>query len=352
MPEKKLNTIPWYQRRPLVALAPMEAITDQAYRSLCRSVAPDVVMYTEFVPANGLLRGGDKVRQMATFAEEERPLVVQIYDHDLDAIGEAAGVIAREMRPDGLDINMGCPVRKVALRGAGCGMMADPVIAGEAVKRVVDASGGIPVSAKMRLGIKQKDEVLEVVARCIEAGAKQVTIHARLKADRPRIPADWDALESAARQLDTTIIGNGDIWNIDDALRMSKLDGIDGVMIGRGAIGNPWLLQRAWQALAGVEIDSPPDRDERIRVALEHLQLNVRDKGERRGVLELRKVVRNYIKGFPDSRRTWMKIIEVETEKETAAILEEFVKIGQKYSFVDYHLLDNPEESESQKTKE
>ncbi len=318
----------WYQRRPLVCLAPMEAVTDRVYRKIVREVAPEVILYTEFVSASGLIHGGERVWKMALFDEVERPIVVQLYDHDADALGRMAGEVARELKPEGIDLNMGCPVRKVTKRGAGCGMMADPENSFNAVKKMVEQAEGIPVSVKTRLGITEKTEVVALAQAMVEAGAKQVTIHARLKADRPRVPADWTALSAAAMQIPATVIGNGDIWTPEDALQMAQLDGVDGVMIGRGAIGNPWLLHRSWRLLGGQDPDPPPDKENRISIALKHLEMNVAAKGERRGVLEMRKMVRNYIKGYPDSRNTWLKIIEVETLRETALILEEFAAAG------------------------
>ncbi|MDP8208484.1 MAG: tRNA-dihydrouridine synthase family protein [Candidatus Electryonea clarkiae] len=327
---QKLNgkNNPWFERRPLVALAPMEAITDNAYRTLVRRISSNVILYTEFVPCKGLLRAGDRVWKIAEFDDSQRPIIVQVYDNDLEAIRDATSQVAKKLRPEGIDLNMGCPVRKVVARGAGCGMMADPDNAADAIKIMVDSSDGIPVSAKMRLGITNKNEVIEVAQKVVEAGAVQVSIHGRLKAERPRIRADWDAISAAGSAITATVMGNGDIWSVEDANEMAAMEGIDGVMIGRGAIGNPWLLHRTCQALAGETVDPPPDKKERIRIALEHLELNVIDKGERRGVLEMRKVIRNYIKGYHDSRRTWMKIITVVTHSETANILEDFAENG------------------------
>ncbi|MBZ0265618.1 tRNA-dihydrouridine synthase family protein [bacterium] len=323
----------WYLHKPLVALAPMEAITDRPYRSLVRGISRETILYTEFTNASGLLFGGERVWKMIEFDESERPLIIQIYDSDPEKLGFAAAMIAKGHRPDGIDLNMGCPVRKVANRGAGCGMMADLTAVSEAVRRMVENADGIPVSVKTRLGITSKSEILEVGHACIESGAKQISIHGRLKADRPRVPADWEAISVAAREFSVPVMGNGDIWTEDDALQMVGHEGIDGVMVARGAIGNPWLMERCVQALKGEVVDSPPNREERIRVALKHLELNVKDKGERRGVLEMRKVVRNYIKGFMDSRNAWMKIIEAESELETAQILEDFAKGEQEYPF-------------------
>jgi len=294
----------WFERKPLVALAPMEAITDLAYRSVVRSITKDVVLYTEFAPARGLLHDAERVWKMAEFDESQRPLVVQLYDNDAVALGEATAEVVKRRRPDGIDLNMGCPVKKVAKRGAGCGMMATPENSADSVKRIVDNSNGVPVSIKTRLGINSKSEVIEFAQAMVEAGAQQVTIHGRLKADRPRVPADWEAMSIAAQTINVPVIGNGDIWKDEDAEEMMNLKGISGVMIARGAIGNPWLLKRSYQRLAGLEIDPFPTREERGNVAIKHLRANVESKGERRGVLELRKVVRNYIKGYFDSKKT------------------------------------------------
>lgn len=314
----------WFDRNDLVALAPMEAITDRAWRPVVRRIAPDVVLFTEFANARGLLHGAKSVWQMVEFKEMERPLVVQLYDSDPVALGEATREVVKRHRPDGIDLNMGCPVRKVAGRGAGCGMMAFPDVAAEAVKRMVDNADGVPVTVKTRLGIRSKTEVVDVANAIIEAGARQITIHARLKADRPRVPADWAALEAAAKKLSVPVIGNGDIWTEQDALRMVQLEKVVGVMVARGAIGNPWMLQRCVQALRGDTVDAPPTREERARVAIDHLKANVETKGERRGVLEMRKVVRHYIKGYLDSKRTWMRMINEFTISGSMAILEEF----------------------------
>ncbi|GBE30219.1 putative tRNA-dihydrouridine synthase [bacterium BMS3Bbin04] len=320
------NTQPWFERRPLVALAPMEAVTDCAYRRIARSIAPNAVLYTEFVPARGLLAGAAKVWEMAHFEEMERPIVIQLYDSVPEALGDAVAAVREKYQPDGFDLNMGCPMRKVANRGAGCGMMATPDIAVDSVRRMVENANGIPVSVKTRLGIRKRDEVVDLARACIDAGAEQITIHARLKAERPREAADWTALSSAACKLRVPIIGNGDIWTVSDALKMNSLEGIDGVMIARGGIGNPWLLQRCCQAIADEAIDPLPDREEKARVAKMHLRANVELKGERRGVLELRKIVRNYIKGHIDSRRTWMRIIETITLTDTLKVLDDFAR--------------------------
>ncbi|MBS1262341.1 MAG: putative tRNA-dihydrouridine synthase [Calditrichaeota bacterium] len=316
--------VSWYERRPLVALAPMEAVTDSPYRRIVRAIAPEAVLYTEFTPARGLLAGAERVWRMVHFEESERPVIVQLYDNLPETLGEAVSEIGKRYRPDGYDLNMGCPVRKVASRGAGCGMLATPDVAADAVRHMIERADGVPVSIKTRLGIHDKTQVVEVAHACVEAGAVQVSIHARLKADRPKVPADWDALARAAAQIPVTVIGNGDVWTVRDARRMVELPGVDGVMIARAGIGNPWLLRRCCQALAGRELDPLPTREEKARVAMEHLRANVAEKGERRGVLEMRKVVRNYIKGHIDSKRTWMRIIDVESEVDTLAALEQF----------------------------
>lgn len=314
----------WYDHRPLVAVAPMEAITDRPFRRLVRSICQEVVLFTEFVSASGLLYGGKRVWKMAEFGDEERPLVVQMHDPDPEKLGAATGEIARRLRPDGIDLNMGCPVKKVVRRGAGCGMMADIPNAVEAVKKMIENADGIPVSVKTRLGISSKSEVIELGEALVEAGISQISIHARLKSDRPRHPADWQALSNAAIHFNVPVIGNGDIQTEADAASMVSLPGIDGVMVGRGAIGNPWLLKRIVQKLDGKPVDPLPSKQERILAALQHLHWNVEEKGERKGVLEMRKVFRFYIKGFMDTRKTWMKLIQEETETATTRILEEF----------------------------
>lgn len=315
-----MTSIPWYARRPLVALAPMEGVTDGPYRRVCRELAPEAVLFTEFTSAQGLLHGNERTWGMARFAEQERPIVVQLYGGEPGALAAAARAVEEQVRPDGIDLNLGCPVKKVLARGEGCALMKDPARAREIVQAMKEAIR-VPLSAKMRLGWESREEAVPFACLLAEAGVEALTVHGRLRRDRPRHPADWEAIARVKASLGIPVIGNGDIVSGEETARRQRESGVDGVMIARGAMGNPWLLAEARAALAGEPIPAPPTLAERARVAARHLDLNIERHGERRGVLIMRKHYSSYLGGFPGARELRQRLVRAATRDEVLALL-------------------------------
>jgi tRNA-dihydrouridine synthase B len=278
-------------------LAPMDAITDGPFRRVARRLGADLVC-TEFVSAEGLVRGAEGCARKLAFAPEERPVGIQVFGHRLESMVEAARR-AEASAPDLIDLNFGCPARKVAGKGGGAGLLRTPD-ALEAIARAVVAAVAVPVTAKIRLGWDASSiNAVEIAQRLEQAGVAGITVHARTRCQGFAGRADWAWIERVVRAVRVPVAGNGDVWEPEDAARMFRETGCAAVMIGRGAVGNPWIFRRARLALETGEAPPPPGRAERVAIALEHLGLAVREKGERRAVVEMRKHYRGYLRGLP-----------------------------------------------------
>jgi len=282
--------------RPVI-LAPMEDVTDRAFRQLCKQHGADIV-YTEFISAEALRRGAEKTARKLRADEIERPLAVQIFGSTVESMIEAA-VIAEEFRPDYLDINFGCPTKKVAGKGAGAALLREPekmTLIAEAVVKAVS----IPVTAKTRIGWDRESiNVIDVLHRLEGAGIQALAVHGRTRSEMYKGRADWNWIREVKEHACIPIIANGDIWSAEDAVRMFDETGADGVMIGRGSIGNPFIFAAAKHLLkTGIPLP-PPDFRQRINAAVEHLKLSVEFKGEKYGVLEMRRHYSTYLKGLP-----------------------------------------------------
>jgi len=282
--------------RPVI-LAPMEDVTDRAFRQLCKQHGADIV-YTEFISAEALRRGAEKTVRKLRADEIERPLAVQIFGSTVESMIEAA-VIAEEFRPDYLDINFGCPTKKVAGKGAGAALLREPekmTLIAEAVVKAVS----IPVTAKTRIGWDRESiNIIDVLHRLEGAGIQALAVHGRTRSEMYKGRADWNWIREVKEHACIPIIANGDIWSAEDAVRMFDETGADGVMIGRGSIGNPFIFAAAKHLLkTGIPLP-PPDFRQRINAAVEHLKLSVEFKGEKYGVLEMRRHYSTYLKGLP-----------------------------------------------------
>ncbi|NTU94162.1 MAG: tRNA dihydrouridine synthase DusB [Chlorobiaceae bacterium] len=282
--------------RPVI-LAPMEDVTDRAFRQLCKLHGADIV-YTEFISAEAIRRGAEKSIRKLAMADHERPVAVQIFGNTVESMVEAAA-IAESYEPDYLDINFGCPVKKVAGRGAGAALLREPEKL-SAIASAVARAVSIPVTAKTRIGWDHDSiNIAETVRRLEDAGMQAVAVHGRTRSDMYKGKADWSRIAEAKAACSIPIIANGDIWNADDAVAMFAQTGADGIMIGRGSIGNPFIFAQSVSLVRlGVPLPAPTYR-ERIRVALDHMRLSVEYKGEKYGILEMRRHYSTYLKGLP-----------------------------------------------------
>lgn len=281
---------------PPIVLAPMEDVTDLAFRLICRRRGADVV-YTEFVSSEAIIRDIPKTLDKMRLLDEERPIGIQIYGNKVESMVEAAK-IAEKLKPDLIDINYGCPSKHVAGSGAGSGLLKTPELM-EAITRAVVNAVDLPVTAKTRLGWCDGSINIVEIARMLQScGIQTLTIHGRTRSQKFKGQANWEQIGEAKRAVAIPIIGNGDVVSPEDARSMLAVAGCDGVMIGRGAYGNPWIFSQTKHFLATGEGLPPPSLEERIEVLLEHLDLSIRYKGERRGALEMGKHYGNYLHGI------------------------------------------------------
>lgn len=308
--------------RPIVALAPMAGVTDASYRQLIKRVEPRTIVYTEFLSTDALAFKGKKTMQMMAFDPDvERPFIVQVFGHDPDHFLEAAKVI-EQCGVDGIDINMGCPAAKVVSSCHGAALIRKPELAAELVHATKKAVK-IPVSVKTRLGWETSDTLIPFCKALEEAGAEAFAIHGRTYHQKFTGKADWSAIYELKKQVKVPVIGNGDIYSAQDAI--DKIGNLDGVMVGRGTFGNPWVMKDVADALynreAGLPTVSSLSFGDKVPFILEHCELAVRIKGEKRGMLEMRRHLASYVKGFDGASEMRQKLVRVETLDEAKKIL-------------------------------
>ncbi len=294
--------------RPLF-LAPMEDVTDPSFRHMCKAFGADMV-YTEFISSDGLIRDGAKSVRKLNINDAERPVGIQIYGNLIEPMVESA-IIAEGAKPDVIDINFGCPVKKIANRGAGSGMMRDVPLMVEMTRRIVEAVK-TPVTVKTRLGWDDNSKNIEEIAlRLQDVGIKALTIHGRTRAQMYTGQADWTLIGKIKNdpRIHIPIIGNGDINSAEKAREAFDRYGVDGVMIGRATYGRPWIFREIKHYLETGEILPQPSVKERVEIAKNHLLKSVEVKGERVGVLEMRRHMSNYFKGLPEFKQTRMKLV-------------------------------------------
>lgn len=307
-----------------VILAPMEDITDPPFRALCKRYGADM-SYSEFISSDGLVRGAQKSLVKLDFDEAERPVGIQIFGADAGAMAESARIIAAmDRRPDVIDINFGCPVGKVAGKGAGSGIFQDTDNMLRITRAVVDASAGIPVTVKTRLGWDEKSICIQHLAEPLQdCGIQALTVHGRTRCQMYKGEARWEVIREIRQnpRIRIPIIGNGDVVSGETARRMRDDYGLDGCMIGRAAIGSPWLFADVKHFLATGEHLPEPDMAERVAAARTHLERAVQWKGERLGVLETRKHYAGYFRGVPDFKQMRIKLCTADTSEEVFEIL-------------------------------
>jgi len=300
------NTI--LREQPLF-LAPMEDITDPSFRYVCKMFGADF-MYTEFISSDGLIRDGKSSVKKLDLFEYERPIGIQLYGHIIDSMVDAA-LRAEEAQPDLLDLNFGCPVKKIANRGAGAGMMQNIPLMIEMTSAIVRAVS-VPVTVKTRLGWDDNNRVIvEVAERLQDAGIAGLTIHGRTRAQMYRGEADWTLIGEVKNnpRMRIPVIGNGDVNTPERARLMFEKYGVDGIMIGRATFGKPWIFRDIRHYLDTGELLPEPDVKEKADLALLHLDKSLEHKEGKAAILEMRRHLSNYFKGLPGFRETRLRLL-------------------------------------------
>jgi len=290
-------------------LAPMEDITDPSFRMVCKNNGADV-LYTEFISSDGLIRDGAKSLKKLDIYDFERPIGIQLYGHLIDAMVEAA-YIAEEAGPELIDINFGCPVRKIANRGAGAGMLRNIPLMLEMTEAIVKAVK-LPVTVKTRLGWDDESRnIIDIAERLQDTGIKALTIHGRTRAQLYKGEADWTLIGAVKNnpRMTIPIIGNGDIDSPVKAKEMFDRYGVDGIMIGRATVGRPWIFRDIRHYLDTGELLPEPSVNEKADLALLHLDKSLEFKEGKRAIYEMRRHLSNYFKGLPHFKETRLKLL-------------------------------------------
>lgn len=308
-------------------LAPMEDVSDPPFRYVCKLYGADL-MYTEFISSEGLIRDAIKSRKKLDIFDYERPIGIQIFGGDEEAMALSAKIVDAT-QPDLLDINFGCPVKKVVCKGAGAGVLKDIDLMVRLTRAVVKSTS-LPVTVKTRLGWDEKSiNVMEVAERLQDEGIKALTIHGRTRAQMYKGNAEWKHIADVKNnpRIKIPIFGNGDIDSPQKALEYKNRYGVDGIMIGRAAIGYPWIFNEVKHFFkTGTELPKP-DIKNRVEVCKAHLKKSVEWKGEKFGVLEMRSHYANYFRGIPDFKETRMKLVSYNTLAEIEGVLDEIVAV-------------------------
>lgn len=304
-------------------LAPMEDVTDPPFRYVCKMMGADL-MYTEFISSEGLIRDAAKSVKKLDFEEVERPVGIQIFGHNIESM-VAAARYAEEAQPDLIDINFGCSVKKVVSKGAGAGILNDIPKMVKMTEEIVKAVN-LPVTVKTRLGYDDSHrDIVEIAERLQDVGIKALSIHGRLRTTKYSQPADWTLIGEVVnnQRMHIPVFGNGDINDAVSAKNLLDKYGVDGLMIGRATYGNPWIFKETKHFLKTGELLEKPDIHERVRIIKIQLQRSVDWKGERTGILEMRKHWGNYFKGYPNFKPFKLRLMNTESHQEILSIVDE-----------------------------
>ena len=319
----------WFEtKKPILVLAPMADYTDKPFGLICRKYSgKDFIIFKEMVSSEALFRGNEKTLKMCEFTSAERPLIIQIFGDKPEVMARAAKLLEKRFKPDGIDLNMGCPVPKIAQKtAAGAALMKNPTLAAEIVKSVKKAVK-LPVSVKTRLGWSNPDEIVKFAVILEKAGADLITIHGRTKAQGYSGTADWETITKVKKILKIPVIANGDIVDCASAKKCLEITGADGLMIGRGSLGSPWVFKEIQNQKSKT---LPTGRQVKnlkyiVKIILEHAKLHEKHYGKG-SLVTFRKHLAFYFKGIPGMKETRVKLMQIKEYKELENILKEYLK--------------------------
>jgi nifR3 family TIM-barrel protein len=312
-------------------LAPMEDVSDPPFRALCKKHGADL-MYTEFISSEGLIRDAAKSVQKLDIYEYERPIGIQIFGSEIDSMMRTAEIVEAS-NPDILDINYGCPVKKVTCKGAGAGILQDIPKMVSLTKAVIKSTS-LPVTVKTRLGWSEDTKyIVEVAERLQDIGIQAISIHGRTRQQMYKGEADWTLISEVKNnpRIHIPVFGNGDVTSPQKAMELRNKYDVDGIMIGRASIGYPWIFKEIKHFMATGEMLPPPQIQERVDAAKQHLEMGLEWKGQRLGVVEMRRHYANYFRGIPAFKEHRIRLVTEEDPQQVLAILEEI-----REAFADY----------------
>jgi tRNA-dihydrouridine synthase B len=315
-------------------LAPMEDVSDPPFRALCKDQGADVV-FTEFISSEGLIRDAAKSMMKLDIYEKERPVGIQIFGAVLESMLQTVEIVERS-KPDIIDINFGCPVKKVVSKGAGAGILKDIDLMVSLTAAMVKHTN-LPVTVKTRLGWDQDSiKIVEVAERLQDVGAKAISIHGRTRSQMYKGEADWAPIADVKNnsRMHIPVFGNGDVNTPEKAMEMRDKYGLDGAMIGRASIGYPWFFREVKHYFKTGEHMAPPTLEERIEAARKHLQMSIDWKGEKLGVFETRRHYTNYFKGIPHFKEYRSKLVTSDHSVNVFAVLDEVEREFSGYEFI------------------
>ncbi|HKW47128.1 MAG TPA: tRNA dihydrouridine synthase DusB [Gemmatimonadaceae bacterium] len=313
-------------------LAPMAGVSESPFRRLCRRFGADVVV-TEFLSAEGIRRENPATIDKLRFGTDERPIGVQIFGADPTAMGDAAAFVTDVFRPEFIDINFGCPVKKVVRRNGGSGCLRDLNLVQDVI-RAVARSTHLPVTCKIRSGWNEEmRDPVSIARRCEDAGARVLTLHPRTRTQMYSGSARWEEIAAVVAALSIPVLGNGDIKTPEDAVRMQRETGCAGIMIARGSFGQPWIFDQTRDLLAGKSKRPGPSVEERFAVALEHAHMAEQYEPDPRGAaIEFRKHLGWYVKGLPGSSDVRKKLHAVSSLGEVEGIFDEYLRNRDRFA--------------------
>lgn len=307
-----------------IVVAPMAGISNMTFRRICKSMGASLVV-AEMVSDKAITYGNEKTFELLRMNDDERPISQQIFGSDVKSFVEAAKIVEEKMKPDIIDINMGCPVPKVAVKNqAGSALLKNPEKVGEIIKAVVGAVN-VPVTVKIRSGWDQSSINAVEIAKIAEAnGASAITVHARTRAQGYAGKADWNIIKEVVNAVDIPVIGNGDVVSCYDAKKMLDETGCSAVMIGRGLLGNPWLIKECVEYLESGKLPEVISYNEKIDMMEYHLNKLCEDKTEKQAVLEIRNHLLNYLKGLPENKEVKNQVCRCKSRLEIIEVLENY----------------------------